>query len=405
MLDHKPLDAPLPLDAPRIAVVGAGPVGLAFAVQAAQALPQAQIVLFDARPITATPPPDPRTLALNLGSIQHLSRLQAWEAVRAEAILEVSVSQSEPGRTDLRLRASELRQPLLGAVLGYADVLAPLAGAWLALEAAQLPAQTRRLRSAGGQKVAGHKMLADGRIELDAGVAEAFDLVVQAEGGLFAEQAGKPWRREYAQTAWVGQIRLGADWPRGLAVERFTRDGPLAVLPLPDDARGRRAALVWCTSPDEPAEALSLARLQALLPAAHRAATGIDGPLKAFPLGLNAETQLVQGRLVRIGNAAQTLHPVAGQGLNLGLRDAHQLVTALREGVERAADLDTALARFERRRRPDRLALLATTDGLARVFAGDSAALSLAREVGLRALQALPPLRSALARQLMFGWR
>ena len=349
MLDHKPLDSPLPLDAPRIAVVGAGPVGLAFALQAAQALPQAQIVLFDARPITATPQPDPRTLALNLGSIQHLSRLKAWEAARAEAILEVSVSQSAPGRTDLRLRAAELGQPLLGAVLGYADVLAPLARAWLALEAAQLPAQTRRLRSAGGQKVAGHKVLVDGRIELDAGVAETFDLVVQAEGGLFAEQARKPWRREYAQTAWVGQIRLGADWLRGLAVERFTRDGPLAVLPLPDDDQGRRAALVWCTPPDETPQALTLARLQALLPPAHRAVVGIDGPLKAFPLGLNAETQLVQGRLVRIGNAAQTLHPVAGQGLNLGLRDAHQLVTALRD----AAELDTALARFERQRRPD----------------------------------------------------
>jgi len=382
----------------QIAVVGAGPVGLAFALQAAGALPQARISLFDARPIDGQPSADPRVLALNLGSVQQLQRLQAWEPARAEPIREISVSQVAPGRTDLRLCAAELGAPLLGAVLGYADVLAPLQRAWLALEAQQ-PA---RLRSCGGQRVADLKTLDDGRLELDCGVAEAFDLVVLAEGGLFADQAHKPWRRDYAQTAWVGSLRLGADWPRGLALERFTRDGPLAVLPLPDDAQGRRASLVWCTASGEPAEALSLARLRALLPPQAQAVVGIEGNLKPFALGLNAEARLVRGRVLRIGNAAQALHPVAGQGLNLGLRDAHQLASALRDA---GADLDAALRRFEHQRRPDRLALLATTDGLARVFTGDSAALGLARELGLRALQRLPPLRHALARQLMFGWR
>lgn len=379
----------------QIAVVGAGPVGLAFALQAARSLPAAGIALFDAKPIDGAPPRDPRTLALNLGSIQQLRRLGAWDARQAEAITEVSVSQSPPGQTDLRLRAAELGEPLLGAVLGYADLLAPLQRAWLK-EAEAKP----RLRTAGAQKVAGHKVLDDGRIELDAGVAEAFDLVVLAEGGLFVEQAIKPWRRDYEQTAWVGTVRLAADWPRGLAVERFTRDGPLAILPLPDDAAGRRAAVVWCLPPDETADALRIERMRALLPPQAQGVVSIEGALKPFPLGLNAESQLVQGRVVRIGNAAQALHPVAGQGLNLGLRDAHQLATCLRDGA-----LDAALARFDRARRPDRLALLATTDGLARVFTGDSGALGLAREAGLRLMEALPPLRKALARQLMFGMR
>jgi 2-octaprenyl-6-methoxyphenol hydroxylase len=298
-----------------------------------------------------------------------------------------------PGRSELRLRAAEMGLPQLGAVLAYADLQQALQQAWLREAAAH---GTR-----GNTRVAALKTLNDGGVELDAGTAERFDLVVLAEGGLFAEQAGKPWRRDYAQTAWVGTLRLGQDWPRGLAVERFTREGPLAVLPLPDDVGGRRAALVWCTAPDEPAEALSLSRLQALLPPSVRAVEGWLGTLKPFPLGLNAEPQPLQGRVLRIGNAAQTLHPVAGQGLNLGLRDAHELVTQLRD----ARSLDAALRAHGRRRWPDRLGLLATTDTLARVFTGDAAPLGLAREAGLQLLQALPPLRHGLARHLMFGWR
>lgn len=375
-----------------IAVVGAGPVGLAAAVAAARALPHARLQLFDAQPIDGQARPDARTLALSWGSIQWLRQLGAWPAERAEPMREVSVSQVAPGRQDLRLRASELGVPMLGAVLAYSDLQCALQQAWLRVAAAH---GTR-----GATRVSGLRPSGAG-VELDADISERFDLVVLAEGGLFTEQVDKPWRRDYAQTAWVGTLRLGRDWPRGLAVERFTRDGPLAVLPLPDEAGERRAALVWCTRPDEPAQALSLARLQALLPPAARAVDGVIGALKPFPLGLNAEPQPVRGRVLRLGNAAQTLHPVAGQGLNLGLRDAHEWVTQMRD----ASGVDEALAGYARRRQPDRLSLLAATDGLARVFAVDAAALTLARELGLRAMQAVPPLRHALARHLMFGWR
>jgi 2-octaprenyl-6-methoxyphenol hydroxylase len=124
-------------------------------------------------------------------------------------------------------------------------------------------------------------------------------------------------------------------------------------------------------------------------------------PLKCFPLGLNAERSLVSGRTVRIGNAAQTLHPVAGQGLNLGLRDAYALVQALRD----QADLDRALNSVEWQRAPDRWSMIATTDFLARSFAWRWPGLPIARGLGLAALQALPPLKNALARQMMFGRR
>ncbi len=348
---------------------------------------------------------DARTLALSLGSIQWLRRLQAWPAGEAEAMTEVSVSQAAPGRCDLRLRAGELGVAELGAVLPYGALHAALQRRWLAL-AAQEP---RRLFTQGATRVADCRPLPDGRLALDAGVVQEVDLVILAEGGLFNEQAAKPWRRDYAQQAWVGQLRLGANWPRGLAVERFTRDGPLAVLPLPDDEAGRRAALVWCLSPDDALDVLpaerQLARLKALLPPCAQAVSGIDGPLKPFPLGLNADPQPLLGRCLRVGNAAQTLHPVAGQGLNLGLRDAHELLVHLRDACDAREDLDATLRRWQRRRIPDRFALLATTDLLARAFTWQGAPLALAREAGLRALQAVPPLRAALARGLMFGWR
>jgi 2-octaprenyl-6-methoxyphenol hydroxylase len=126
--------------------------------------------------------------------------------------------------------------------------------------------------------------------------------------------------------------------------------------------------------------------------------------LQSFPLGLNAHRTLVNGREVRIGNAAQTLHPVAGQGLNLGLRDAQALVQALAT-VCRADELDAALRRVDWQRAPDRWALIAATDFLARGFTWQAPGLSTLRGLGLAALQAAPQLRSLLARRMMFGLR
>ena len=124
-------------------------------------------------------------------------------------------------------------------------------------------------------------------------------------------------------------------------------------------------------------------------------------PLKHFALGLNAERTLVDQRIVRIGNAAQTLHPVAGQGLNLGLRDAYTLVDALRFG----GSIDAALRRVEWARAPDRWATIATTDFLARSFTWAWPGLGAVRGAAMAALQALPPVKRALATQMMFGRR
>ena len=390
-----------------IAVVGAGPVGLALALHAAVLLPHASVSVFDSRASEHDVSGDARTLALSLGSVQLLQRLGAWPEGVAQPILQVQVSQAPPtlaplpiGPPEVRIVAAAEGVPMLGAVLKYGQLVAPLQRAWM--QAAQREPQ--RLFSRFGTPVRACKALADG-IELDAGIAERFDLGVIAEGGVFAGQLRKALTHDYRQTAWVGTVTLDGGTP-GLAVERFTRHGPLALLPLPTPAGAAgQAALVWCVdSDDDPVRGLDdsqrIAVLNTQLPDAAGRVSAIS-PLKDFALGLNAERTLVDGRSVRIGNAAQTLHPVAGQGLNLGLRDAFELVQALRAG----GDIDAALKRVEWSRAADRWSMIAATDLLARVFTWGLPGVAEARGLGLALLQRAGPLKSQLARRMMFGSR
>ena len=395
----------------RMAVVGAGPVGLALAVHAAHQLPQAQVTLFDARALDADLQQDSRTLALALGSVHLLQRLQAWPQAAAQLISEVHVSQAPPtlyprwARPEVWLRAGELGVPMLGAVLRYGDLLGPLQQAWLSAQGtATQRGEPQRLRSAFGTTVATLGQRA-GRVQLDAGVTEEFDLCVLAEGGVLAQQARKAIRHDYGQTAWVGNVELSGATP-GRAIERFSRHGPVALLPLPPaPGAAGRAALVWCVqSASDPVRELTDAQrvvvLNHLLDEAAGRVTAI-GPLKAFALGMNAAASLVNARLVCIGNAAQTVHPVAGQGLNLGLRDAVALVAALRAH----SDVDAALRRVTWARAGDRAGMILATDFLARSFTWPWPGLGTARGLGLAALQAATPLKNALARQMMFGQR
>lgn len=386
----------------RVAVIGADPAGLALALHAARQLPRAAITVFDARPAGHDVAADPRTLALSLGSVQWLQQLGAWPVEAAEPILTVQVSQAPPsfGQAQVRITAAEQQVPMLGAVVAYGALLAPLQAAWLQAAAAT----PRRLHTRFGTPVTAVKPVPGG-VEVDAGIVEGFDLAVVAEGGVFADQARKAIARDYGQTAWVGTATLDGG-TRGLAVERFTRQGPAALLPLPPAADGaRRAALVWCVdAADDPVRGLDAAQRLAVLNTVFPREAGrlvALSPLKDFALGLNAERTLVDGRTVRIGNAAQTLHPVAGQGLNLGLRDAHQLVEALRF----EHDVDAALRRVEWARAPDRWAMIAATDFLARSFTWRLPGASLLRGLGLAALERASPAKALLARRMMYGSR
>jgi 2-octaprenyl-6-methoxyphenol hydroxylase len=396
-----------------MAVIGAGPVGLALALQAARALPDACVTVFDARPPDKDVSGDPRTLALSLGSVQLLQRLGAWRDDLAQPILEVHVSQQPPSmlpflpellgnwlsEPELRIRAIDEAVPMLGAVLSYGSIVAPLQKVWTQVQLSQ----PRRLHSRFGQPVAALKAVERG-VEVDAGIAECFDLAIVAEGGVFSDQVRKAVSHDYRQTAWVGKVKfegVPGERANGVAFERFTRHGPAALLPLKEGGAG----LVWCVaSDDDPVRDLNdLQRVTVLNDIFHSAVGRIDSisALKSFPLGLNAERTLTEGRTVRIGNAAQTLHPVAGQGLNLGLRDAFELVHSL----SRNPDVDSVLRKLEWQRGPDRWAMIAATDFLARSFTWKLPGAGAARGLGIAALQALGPVKSALARQMMFGSR
>jgi 2-octaprenyl-6-methoxyphenol hydroxylase len=408
---------------PRLAIIGGGPVGLSLALLARQRLPGWSISVFDTRDAAKDVAGDPRTLALSLGSVQMLERLRAWPAAKAAPIRQVHVSQAPPtlatpfGEPVVHIRADELGVPMLGAVLSYGTLLAPLQRAFLEACTTQqgaLGTLEAGLHARFGTAVSAVKNEGEGVVVTPAeGGGERFDLAVIAEGGVFSEQARKAVTHDYGQTAWVGTVTLAGAVP-GLAMERFTRDGPLALLPLPAladaDPKTSRAALVWCVATeDDPVapltEAQRLAVLATRLPEAVGTPVAIS-PLKSFALGLNAEASLVDGRVVRIGNAAQTLHPVAGQGLNLGLRDAFLLVDRLAQGA-RATDggVARALRGLAFARAPDRWSVIGATDFLARSFTWHAPGLGAACRLGLAALQAVSPLKRAFARQMMFGWR
>jgi 2-octaprenyl-6-methoxyphenol hydroxylase len=415
---------------PRLAVIGGGPVGLALALLARQRCPGWSVSVFDTRDAAKDVSGDPRTLALSLGSVQMLERLRAWPADQAAPIRQVHVSQAPPtlstpfGEPVVHIRADELGVPMLGAVLSYGSLLAPLQKTFFdhcTTREGALGTLEAGLHARFGTAVTEVTTDGDGALVTPAGgVGERFDLAVIAEGGVFAEQSRKAVTHDYRQTAWVGTVTLAGATP-GLAMERFTRDGPLALLPLPAlpgaDPKTSRAALVWCVaSADDPVAPLTdaqrLAVLATRLPDAVGTPVAISA-LKSFALGLNAEASLVDGRVVRIGNAAQTLHPVAGQGLNLGLRDAFLLVDRLADdtrsvdagGPTNDARIVRALRGLAFTRAPDRWTVIGATDFLARSFTWHAPGLATARGLGLAALQAVPPLKRAFARQMMFGWR
>jgi 2-octaprenyl-6-methoxyphenol hydroxylase len=229
--------------------------------------------------------------------------------------------------------------------------------------------------------------------------------VVHAEGGLFERQSPLSIRRDYRQTALTGVVRVSH--PRvATAFERFTEEGPLALLPAhPSDPS--QYALVWCCAPEAALrrsrldEARFLEELHAGFGDRLGRFLGV-GERATFALGLNAREDVARFREFAIGNAAQTLHPVAGQGLNLGLRDAFILAGLLLE--HRDAPL-TCMQRFGAARRLDRSATLNLTDLLPRVFASKLLPVAALRGGALAFLDLVGPARHVLARQMMQGQR
>jgi 2-octaprenyl-6-methoxyphenol hydroxylase len=381
-----------------VAICGAGPVGLALAaLMAHRGVAGERIVLIDAKALGQAIS-DPRSIALSWGSRMLLVDVGAWANVQPHAtpIHEIHVSRrGHLGRS--MLDRAEHKLDALGYVARYGDVVD-------ALSRACARAGVRVLRPA---RVAALHEERDGVVlDLDDGRTLRAKVAVQAEGGVFGEQAERTRRRDYAQTAVIARVSTSAPIAHR-AFERFTDEGPLALLPQ-DGPDGHQYALVWCVRPERAQQLLDLGeddflrqlgdafgeRLGTFTRAAERA---------AFPLGLNADPRF-SARTVAIGNAAQTLHPVAGQGLNLGLRDAAVLARLLARGIDGEHGIADALARFAEERARDRGAIIRTTDAMARVFA-NTGPLQPLFGLALAALDTVKPARLLLAELMMFGRR
>jgi 2-octaprenyl-6-methoxyphenol hydroxylase len=374
-----------------VAICGAGPVGMALAaLMVKRGVDGSRIVLIDARSLGQAIS-DPRSIALAYGSRLLLEEVGAWP-LPATAIHQIHVSRRGKLGRSVMDRA-EHKLPALGYVAMYGDVVNELAKACERAKVSVI--RPARVAAADEQADGVLLTLDDGRI-VRAGVA------VQAEGGIFGQQRDRAIKRDYGQTGVIARVSVSAPVPHK-AFERFTEEGPLALLPQ-DGGDGHQYALVWCVKPERAAALLDLSDehfLQQLGEAfGSRLGRFVGASTRvAFPLGLNAEA-LSTNRTVAVGNAAQTLHPVAGQGLNLGLRDAAVLARALaQEGAT-----PRAIARFIEERQRDRRLTISVTDAMARLFV-DAGPLQSLFGLSLAVLDTVKPARMLLAELMMFGHR
>ncbi|HEX4928069.1 MAG TPA: FAD-dependent monooxygenase [Burkholderiales bacterium] len=300
-------------------------------------------------------------IALSHASRLILERVGVWRGLATTAIEHIVVTQAGAfGRT--RLDAAEADVPALGYVTQYASLVAAL-----------------------------RAPLADLMVSEEVSAR----CVAHAEGA-----SADAVEKSYGQSAVVALVET-APAAASTAFERFTAEGPLALLPLEG-----RYALIWTTSPQR-ADALVAADEKDFLRALGDAAgSGAGRPIAVAQRNARALVRRVRAtriapRAVYIGNAAQTLHPVAGQGLNLGLRDAWQLARELAQASDPGAA--HVLERYAARRRLDAGATIAVTHWLAAGFTGSNRALRAARGLGLGALDLLPGARRFFARRMIYG--
>ena len=378
-----------------ILIQGGGPVGLACAAWCLQKYPEAKVTLLDRNPIDDADlaAADSRGIALSHGSKILLDTINAWPSECAD-IHRVHVSQAGRFGRALMTR-EELNQDALGHIVRYRDIHLTLRQA------------LRAIQKTSPNFVWKHIKDGDEPSSMNA------KCIVHAEGGLFKTQDWVESGRDYEQSALVGLVEVENAAPYQ-AWERFTSEGPLAV--LPSHYGPNILNLVWCGSPQSSQHRLKLSDAEFLASLQNEFGSRIGRFLKIqdrrlYELGLNYRKQITKDNEVWIGNAAQTLHPVAGQGLNLGLRDAFLLAEKLAEVFARPVEehslmnIQKALEIYAQSRKIDRTTTIGLTDFMARVFTSNLAPVVLARGLALSALQWLPPVKTALARQMMFGRR
>ncbi len=385
-----------------VVVVGGGLIGAVLALALARIGLGVALIERDA----PDPDADGRASAIALGSKRILEALGLWDAVADAAgpILDIRVSDG-PSRLFLHYDHRDVADVARGEPLGFIVENHMLRRTQAsALDAA--PEIYRVLGQVTGIE-RGDAEGSPAAVRLDDGRRVAADLVVGADGRRSAVRVAAgirslSWR--YGQTALVCTVRHPHPH-RAIAHERFLPAGPFALLPLKDP---NRASIVW-TESDARADALkrvddaTLSTLMTEQFGDYLGLLSIEGRRWFWPLGLHHADRYVDRRLVLVGDAAHGIHPIAGQGLNLGLRDVAALAEVLADSRRLGIDIGDAgvLDRYQRWRRPDTVALLAATDGLNRLFSNDLGPVRLARSLGLAAVNRVPSLKRLFMRQAM----
>jgi 2-octaprenyl-6-methoxyphenol hydroxylase len=352
-----------------VTIVGGGPAGMAVALALHHNGVESEIV--DARARGAAKD-DKRILALSHGARQILEWLDVWAAIPHTDITTIHIShQGGLGRT--KITAEDEGVPALGYVLAAGDLAAALDAALAKADIAY-----REHTKVEAQPDAPLTVWAEGAVDNEAAIV-----------------------RDYGQHGVI--CTASADEPHaGRAWERFTPEGPVAALPWGQDyavvmtCAAGQSAQVGALGDDE-----FLATLQRRFGGRVRF-TSVSERF-VFPLGLRYRKSAVAARQVWIGNAAQTLHPVAGQGFNLALRDIFELARTLADAADPGTD--ELLERYDASRRLDRYGAMTFTDTLVHLFSNDHFLLRHGRGAGLFALDMLPPVRHFVARRMMFGAR
>jgi 2-octaprenyl-6-methoxyphenol hydroxylase len=378
-----------------VLIVGGGPVGATLALALKDSGLAVMVLEANSDFFRSA---DPRALALSQGAKTLLQRLGVWSAIEAPSPIETIHISQRGGFGRAVLQASECGLPALGHVVNYSALSIALHQALMQQSAHYLTGATvHAVKSTPGFGVAEFSH-AGQEYEVTA------SLLVLADGGRSLGSVRGVERHvvDYGQTAVICHVTT--ELPHhNTAYERFTPYGPLALLPS-----GMGFDLVWTAVPEEAETLLQLADQEFLARLHERFGDRLGvftsaGRRSSFPLSLKYARPVTATRMALIGNAAQAMHPVAGQGFNLGLRDAWELGEIIMQ-VPRAEIGNAAmLARYREGRSPDTAGSILFTDALVRLFSNDYAGISLGRGLGLAALDLLPAAKRLVARKMIFG--
>ncbi|MDJ0950092.1 MAG: 2-octaprenyl-6-methoxyphenyl hydroxylase [Alphaproteobacteria bacterium] len=387
-----------------VIIIGGGMVGSSLAAALGGAGLRVALVDRADPAAQADPGHDGRSSAIAFGSQQALDAVGLWSgmAAAAEPILDIRVSDGESlmflhydhrdvGGEPLGyiVENRAIREALFARIseLAHVDHLAPDA-----IAEVDRARRGATVTLASGERLTAPLLIgADGR-----------NSALRREAGIRVTE----WR--YPQTGIVCTVTH--DRPhRGIAHERFLPAGPLAFLPMTDDAQGRhRSSIVWTEREEVAPAMLALPDAAFAAELARRFGPSLGdirllGGRWAYPLALLHAERYVDVRLALVGDAAHAIHPIAGQGLNLGLRDVAALAEALVDAHRLGLDLGApdVLAGYQRRRRFDNFVLMAATDGLNRLFSNDLAPVRLVRDMGLALVDRLPPVKRLFMRHAM----